>query len=275
MLKAALLISTIVIGSSLSGFGQQAERNRPVRERPTTEASTPRPPVGVSRPAPAPRVYSRGTSIQPTPGGGGLPSIPVQTYAHGVIIRNADWYRFNSFLDRLMFQYRFLPGYEYQWRYAQGDSPLTPELLDLALREPASASSSLALLGDDLSRLIDRYQEGAIGSEDFSARLKETTRAIRSLAKKIRRDQFLSYLDLRADTKVPSYSSPDNLDELRALSRELAETARRIETGIHDFREKEMSRVVSVNDLTDDSLDSLARRVDRMARVIERSGARL
>ena len=278
MPKTALFIGTLLAGSLMTVFGQQAERTRPVRERPSAETTaTARPSVEVNRPAAAPRVTSGSGPVQSTPSGGGGsgPSIPVQTYSPGVAFSNSDWYRLNSFLYRLSWRNDFFTGHEHQWRYAQGDSPLTPELLDFALRGPTSLSNTLTLLGDDLTRLVLRYQEGAVEPREFSARLKETTRAIRSLAKKIRRDEFLNYLDLKADTKVPPYSNPANLEELVALTRELAETARRIESGIHDFQEKDMSRVVSVTDLADDSLDSLTKRVDRMAKAIERSGTRL
>ncbi len=205
----------------------------------------------------------------------GYGSIPVQTYGNGVDISTGGWYRCNYFVEQLMRDYRFVHGYDYLWRYAQGDSPLTPEALALALRSSSSASRQLNLLADHLNHLIASYERGEIEQTAFNREVRTTTHQIRDWAKRIRKDYYLGYLDTGSDVDVPDYDEPTSLSELKGLAGQLRETAHGIDGTLEGFLHRDLSRVVSVKDLQSPSTDSMSKQIDHLAKAIEKSGPRL
>lgn len=206
----------------------------------------------------------------------GYPSIPVQTYyGYDTDLSISNWYRCNYFVEQLMRDYRFLHGYDYLWRYAQGDSPLTPEAVSLALKSSSSASRQLNLLANHLNHLISSYELGEIDRARFNHQLRTTTRQIREFAKRIRKDYYLDYLDFGSDVDVPDYDEATSLPELKGLAAQLLETAHGIDGTLDGFVHRDLSRVVSVKDLQSPSADSLSKQIDHLAKVIEKSGEEL
>ncbi|MEJ2081043.1 MAG: hypothetical protein P8Y94_02460 [Acidobacteriota bacterium] len=208
-----------------------------------------------------------------TPSGHG--PIPVQAYGRDMDISVGDWYRCNYFVERLMRDYRFAHGYDYLWRYAQGDSPLTPETLALALKSSSSASRDLNLHANHLNHLIASYKRGEIGRATFNQEVRTTTRQIRDSAKRIRNDFYLGYLDLGSKVDVPDYDEPMSLTELQELAAQLLEAAQSIDGTLTGFFHRDLSRVVSVKDLQSPSTESRSRQIDQLAKLIERSSTRL
>jgi hypothetical protein len=201
--------------------------------------------------------------------------VPTQTYGWGSFIDYDGWYRCNLFLSRLYGIYSFLPVNDYLWRYAQGDSALTPEAVRFALRESVTASRSLQQLGQDIDDLIDAYSRGDMTREEFSEQLSDTTKEIRKSAKKIRKDRFLDYLDQGRSRDVPNYAQARSLEQLRSLSAALQQTSEQIGETLSDYLERDRTRVVSVEELQSISTESLSKQVDHMAKAIEKSGRRL
>lgn len=205
----------------------------------------------------------------------GYGSIPVQTYGYDVDISISSWYRCNYFVQQLMHDYRFIHGYDYLWRYAQGDSPLTPEALALALKSSSAASRQLTLLANHLNHVIASFELGEIDRENFNRELKTTTHQIRDFSKRIRKDYYLGYLDFGADVDAPDYEEATSLAELKDLAAQLLETAHGIDGTVSGFVHRDLSRVVSVKDLQSPSTDSLSKQIDHLAKAIERSGNQL
>ena len=223
-------------------------------------------PAGVSRP---------GRSDQSPGGGGGTPPVPVQSYSPNRHFDYGCWYDTNFFIYQLFNRYRYLSAYDYLWRYAQDDSPLTQEIVNLALSESSLAADSLIATASELESLIDEYEAGTMGQKSFEVEVERTTKRIRDLSKQIRKDHLLGYLDQSPTTEVPSYDSAKSVSELRELCQELNRAATAIANGIDAYYERDMTRTVNVNDLQRPSFGTMTKEVDRLAKTISKSADRL
>jgi hypothetical protein len=161
------------------------------------------------------------------------------------------------------------------WRYAQGDSPLTQEAIELALLKPVSASSSLMAMVDELSDLVDRYEAGEIEKDYFHQTVKVKTKAVRNFAKTIRGDYFLDTFDKRESKLDIDVDKASSIAELRQLCEILRQNATKIDEGLASFYEKDMSRTVDVSELQRPSFESLSKGVDKIAKTIEKSAKKL
>lgn len=277
------LISVASILAIGGGFvlAQGERRDLPARDRSaevprmtTGSISGPRAPM--PSPTRSPGAVAPSRSDNPGSGSGsGYPaSVPIQTYG-GMSFNAADWYRFNLFLDRLYMHYAFLGTSDLMWRYAQGDSPLTPEIVGLALRNSTGASALLRVHARKLQELIGAYEAGSLDKAAFAAQSRATAKEIRRLAGKVRKDPFLDYLDLQSDETVPKYESVSDLRGLASLAEELAASVERLDGSLQSMLQEDTSRVVTVDLLQGPSVDSLSKRIDRLAKVIEKSVPRL
>jgi hypothetical protein len=174
-----------------------------------------------------------------------------------------------------MHQYYFLPGHNYLWRYRQGDSPLTRRNLRMALQGCATASAGMLRLSDQLDGLINQYETGELDQADFERQVDQTTKQIRNLAKKIRKDDFLDFIDQRQKKHVDSFQEVDSLHGLRELNQQLRMMASDVDSGLDAFHSQDMSRVVDVRELERPSFDSLSKGIDRLAKTIDKSASRL
>lgn len=283
----SILVAAVLAAFSGGILGQQTRDDR-TRERGSAV------PTGGTVAAPAASSTSTGSvpSVRPRGGlppggprsasvpvngpgvrGGGPDQIPVQTYTPNARWSLGDFYRYQSFFDRLSRSYQSIFPYEYLWRYAQGDSPLTPTVMGFALENATEASSSLVELADDLKRLLVDFEAGALEHPEFEERFDATLSQVRRRAKQIRTDHSLSFLDLRRSPKTPGHVPVSSTAELHVLVDRLAEAALRIQQGVLGLAEE--TRVVSVESLREPSLVSLSRTVEQLARTIERSASRL
>ena len=130
-------------------------------------------------------------------------------------------------------------------------------------------------LSENLEGLVDRYEMGEISQKDFDKQVEETTKRIRKLAKKIRKDDFLDYIDQRQIKYSASFKKVDSIEGLRALTQQLRLMAQDVDSGLETFHRKDMSRVVEVGDLEQPSFDSLSKGIDRLAKTIDKSAGRL
>ncbi len=274
------LVSILVWGGGVL-LAQGERRDLPARDR---SAEIPRMTTGsVSGPrAPMPSPTRSTAAVSPSRNGGSTgdagsgyaASVPVQTYGWDSF-RAADWYRFNLFLDRLFMHYAFLGVGDLAWRYAQGDSPLTPEVVTLALRNSTGASALLQVHARRLQELIRAYEAGTLDRAAFAEQSRATAKEIRRLAAKVRKDPFVDYLDLQSHESVPRYDSPETLRGLASLAEELSSSVERLDGSLQSMQSGESTRVVSVDLLQGPSVESLSKRIDRIAKVIEKSVARL
>jgi hypothetical protein len=174
-----------------------------------------------------------------------------------------------------MSQYYFLNGYNYLWRYRQGDSPLTQHSMRIALQQCVSASAGMLRLSDQLEGIVNQYENGELSRKQFEEQVGETTKRIRKLSKKIRKDDFLEFIDQRQKKDVASFPQATSVQELRSLTKQLRLMAFEIDSGLEAFNTEDMTRVVNVRELERPSFDALTKGVDRLAKTIDKSARRL
>ncbi|MGW8180128.1 MAG: hypothetical protein ACWGQW_15415 [bacterium] len=231
----------------------------------------------ISRSSPSRNSVSTGSSGQRSSGsrnGFGV-SIPTQTYSPNYNWNWGYWNDTNLFVYRLMSRYYFLNGYNYLWRYQQGDSPLTQHSVQIALQECASASGGLLRLSDQLEHIVNQYESGELSQADFERQVDQATKQIRKLSKKIRKDDFLDYIDQRQKDKVPSFPEAASVGGLRSLTRQLRLMAYEVDRGLEMFNKEDMTRTVNVRELEQPSFDSLTKGIDRLSKTISKSARRL
>lgn len=240
--------------------------------------------IGVPGPArfdvPPPFSSNSETTVNTAPRGGGSatggsPQIPIQTYAPSRRLDIYSFYLCDEFLYRLTRQYAFFSGYEYLWRYAQGDSPLTPDIVKLALQDSSQAAHSLVGLSEDLKQLLADFEAGRLDRKSFEAEFDRTLAQVRKLAKKIRGDYYLGYIDQRTETKIEAPQAAASLAELRPLVDELHQMALEMQKGLSSFYTRDVTRVVSVQDLAQPSFRSISKGIDRISKTIGKSVDRL
>ncbi|MFQ5739586.1 MAG: hypothetical protein ACE5JX_11290 [Acidobacteriota bacterium] len=279
-------------------FGQESgSRKRVIDARGASRGTLTR---GVPRPT-IPVQQNRGTpSVSSSRPGGttstgsrsvGFNQSPYTSYEQGRRIRSSmkriygiwpgyrygalDLYHCNQFYRRLLLDYGFLPRYDYLGVFAQGSPALTPEVAQLALRRSAQASAEIVLLSGQLEQLLTRFEAGETTRQDFDRQLKEGLSRIRRLAKSVRKDSYLAYLDQRKDRKLPTFPKAASLSELRLLLRQLNQRARQMEGGLSSFSDQDRTRVVSVSDLVQPSFKSISKGIDKLAKTIQKSAQRL
>ena len=101
------------------------------------------------------------------------------------------------------------------------------------------------------------------------------TSQIRHLADQIRDDRGLDYVDQRRDVKLNSPKTVKTIPELRVLITKLREMTQQLRQGISSFYERDLTRVVEVDELRKPSLKSISKGVDKLARALENSADQL
>jgi hypothetical protein len=130
-------------------------------------------------------------------------------------------------------------------------------------------------LSEQLENIINRYEAGEIEEDEFENLVEDRTDQVRKLAKKIRKDDFLDYIDQRQKDYDGSFQEAQSVRGLKALTQQLRMMAYEIDTGLEAFNEEDMTRVVNVRELERPSFDSLSKGIDRLAKTIERSAKSL
>lgn len=208
--------------------------------------------------------------------GGGGNTIPIQTYTPNYTINRWGWYYCDRFLYLLWNQYRFYGYQQHLWRYAQGDSPLTKEVLEMAVRDSSYAAAQLVNLTEDLGRMLDDYEAQRMDRKTFQAGFDDTLGQIRKSAKKIRTDYYLEYLDQRVEEKAGVLpGTVASVAQLRGLVDQLHEMALQTQRGIVALYKDDLSRVISVEYLNQPSFKSLSQSIDKLSKTIEKSAERL
>jgi hypothetical protein len=156
-------------------------------------------------------------------------------------------------------------------RFTRNVEPLiTPQLLKLALQEPLGVSSEMILAVDELEAMVSDLQAGKpVRKEDIS----EKAQAIREMAKKIRRDNSLAFIDQRTDKSTPKNEDFDNLG-LEAV-RQLRQMVTDLNTQLKGMYNQQTTSTVSVHSLTQPSFESLSKGIEKLTKVIESSARRL
>lgn len=158
------------------------------------------------------------------------------------------------------------------FRFANGDTPLSPTIRRLALQRAKLSSETIRNEILAIESAIDRYESGKLSRREFDREMKESLGFVREAAKQIRKDYLLDYVDLNPDVKTSSYQRATSVAELRELVAELRRGSDKLDARLVQIQgNDEDGRVVSVSNLTSPSLDSMSKGIDRLAKTIKKS----
>lgn len=167
-------------------------------------------------------------------------------------------------------------GYMYRFsldtsRFLRNSEPLlTPQFAFLAARRPLGLSMQLLAVIDELESLLNEARAGKpINVKEVEA----NTRQIRVLAKAIRTDRSLAFIDLRSDQDLLQGTPVDQLG-IDAIVR-LREIAIDLNGQLKSMAEESKTSTVSVDLLKRPSYSSLSKSIEKLSKVIENSARRL
>lgn len=205
-------------------------------------------------------------SIAPS-GGGHVSSAP---NLQGTSFTTLDsYYEWQNYYWRMRTMYG-LNGLYFSRFYRNTEPLITPELMMLTLRNPLGLSTQMVSAVDQLQAMLTDLQAGKqVSKQDIAAKAQE----IRGLAKKIREDQSLAFVDGRLDQSIGKGNQFDNLglagiDQLRELATDLHAQLK----GMHN---QSKTSTVSVQNLSQPSFASLSKGIEKLTKVIEASARRL
>lgn len=242
------------------------------------------PDVRTSTPAVSTRTTSAPSySSAGSASGGAYRDFGTRTYAGGAapVVREvpnlrgtsfysySNYYYWNDFLFRLMDRFYMDPTYFSRF-YRNNEPLLTPKLQRLAVGNPLILSKRLVAAVDELSRMVEAREAGQpIDKDLILAQVKQ----IRDLAKKIRNDDLLPYVDQRRDIDILKDKNVDTLGleavgELRAMALDLNRQ-------LANLYNSSSTATISVDSLVQPSLASLSKGIERLCKTIETSAKRL
>jgi gas vesicle protein len=180
------------------------------------------------------------------------------------------YYQMENFLWYLRTHYYGLDP-RYGMRFLRNREPLlTPQLLKMALREPVSLSTQLVRAVDELEvMLLDRQAGKTLNKQEIANK----TQVIRELAKKIRQDHSMVFVDQRLEKTVIKGKEVDNLG-LEAISK-LREMTLDLNHQLKEMYDQTKTSIVSVGNLSQPSIESLSKGIEKLSKVIENSARRL
>ena len=185
---------------------------------------------------------------------------------------------FNSMNSYLMWQdflwnlqTRYFLDAMYLSRFYRNSEPLvTPHLMKMVVREPLSLSTRMLAAVDELGTLVSDLEGGKpVPKQDITTKAQE----IRELAKKIRKDNTLSFVDQRADKEVPKGENTETLG-LETI-RQLRTMAVDMNTQLKAMYNQNSTATVSVQNLSQPAFESLSKGIERLTKVIENSAKHL
>jgi hypothetical protein len=180
-----------------------------------------------------------------------------------------SYYMWNNYYSYLSTSFAVNPVY-FDRFYRNTEPLITPGMLKLTLREPINLSSEML---DSIDRLQEMLEAGLSGASTDRQALVEKSRHIRELAKRIRQNQTLSYIDLREKKNLFKDSehdafSPEAMQKLRGMATDLDRQLKNM------YRQASTS-TVSVESYKEPSLGSLTKGIEKICKVIETYSKRL
>ncbi len=180
-----------------------------------------------------------------------------------------NYFMWQDFMWNL--QTRYSLDAMYLRRFYRNSEPLvTPQLMKMTIREPLSLSTQMLAAADELETMVSDFEAGKpVAKQDITAKALE----IRELAKKIRKDNTLSFVAQRADKEVLKGGDAETLG-LEAV-RQLRTMAVDMNTQLKALYNQNSTATVSVQNLSQPSFESLSKGIERLTKVIENSAKRL
>ncbi len=179
------------------------------------------------------------------------------------------YYRWQDFYWFL--QTRYMMNGLYFTRFYRNREPLvTPDLLRRVVRQPYRLSMQMLTAIDELETLLqDRAAGKPVDKQVLAAKAQE----IRELAKRIRTDEALAFVDQRKEKDI---LKGNNIEALGLESiNQLREMATDLNSQLKNMYTQNTTSTVSVNSLTQPSLDSLSRGIEKISKAIENSAKKI
>ncbi len=201
-------------------------------------------------------------------GGGSYYSVPT------VVIRGTSYYSYGNYLQWQDFLYRlnslYFAGLDGS-RFLRNSEPLvTPKIASLAVRRPLQLSAQLVAVVDELSTLLAEVRAG----KNFDKKAIDTTaEQIRKLAKSIRTDPSLSYIDERNDVDLTKGIDLNQIG-LDAIV-QLREIALDLDSQLQSLSDQAATSTISIDYLTRPSFESLSKGIEKLSKAIQNSARRL
>jgi hypothetical protein len=180
-----------------------------------------------------------------------------------------NYFMWQDFMWNL--QTRYSLDAMYLRRFYRNSEPLvTPQLMKMTIREPLSLSTQMLAAADELETMVSDFEAGKpVPKQDITAKALE----IRELAKKIRKDNTLSFVAQRADKEVLKGGDAETLGLEAVL--QLRTMAVDMNTQLKALYSQNSTATVSVQNLSQPSFESLSKGIERLTKVIENSAKRL
>ncbi len=197
----------------------------------------------------------------------GLPSSGGGSYAPDLsrssFVSQSLWLRSQEYFWYLQSFYGVNPYY-FRRFYRNSEPLMTPQIAKLTLRQPVALSMSMLEAVEQLETLIRDRQEGkSVSQQEIATR----TEQIRDLAKQIRNDQSVAFFDQRKDKDLLKGM---NLNTLEALT-QLREMITNLNLQLKGLYDQSQTFAVSVDSLTQPSLSSLSKGIEKLSKSIETS----
>ncbi len=167
-----------------------------------------------------------------------------------------------------------LRNYGFYWdmtRYRRNVEPLiTPKIASLAAYRPLLLSTQLLMIVDELSLMLD---DARAGKEIDKKVLELKTKQISDLAKKIRTDTSLEFLDQREDKDLLKGNNVDKLG-IEAIE-QLREMAVDLNGQLKTLSRQTDTSTISLDYLRLPSYTSLSKGIEKLSKVIKNSAKRM
>lgn len=180
-----------------------------------------------------------------------------------------QYYYWNDFLYRLRSRY-WLDNMYFTRFYRNSEPLLTPRLQKLVVRDPLMLSRQMLASIDELAAMLEARDLGQPVDKDLVI---AKTREVREMAKKIRGDELLPYVDQRRNVNVLSGKDVDSLglsavENLRQMTLDLNRQLR-------NLYDDTSTATISVNELNQPSFSSLSKGIEQLCKVIESSAKKI
>lgn len=175
--------------------------------------------------------------------------------------------RCEYFADRLARDFDLAAPEAVVWMYSSGYSPITSNLVGVALDESTVKSDSLVQSIGELQSLVARWTARDLNGRVFQLQARDLASRIQDLADDIEDDYYVDFLDQR-ETKaadIPDSSGMGPVDRLHVLVELASVRAEALRSDLKEFVEEDRSQVVTVNHLQKPNLKSMAKSVENMA----------
>ena len=249
-------------GSRGGGGGERSSSAGESRDTRSETASTSSYPTSViSNPSP---------SAPTSPNYGGSTYVPdyyTEWYYRQSLVEN--------FLRTLWNQYPYFQYYTLQQQYSQGDTPLNSDVIRLVLQDSYEATNAIMRAVDQMSSLIDQREATQISLTDFQNSFDLATEDVRRLAKAIRKDARLEFLDQRRGVSLTDPPRARSIAELRQLVEQLRQATSEMRDGLETYYARDYTRTIDLEHLKQPSFKSMSNQIDKLAKTIGQSADRL